>query len=146
MISINRKFRSIDAGLFDRVSHLLDTVEVTDKELVKQVNHMLNLHNIRPNPEKFIGMITRLETHLLKNSEYNFVIKNIPSHSTGKYDNRVSRVTYTAMRDTLNEFGCVRNIFLSHGTGYFTMTNHHQTHELLNNMQLGKNIIRTACV
>jgi len=146
MISINRKFRSIDAGLFDRVTHLLDIVDVTDKELVKQVNHTLNLQNIRPNPEKFKGVINKLETHLLKNSEYNFVVRNIPSHARSKYSDRTDRVTYTAMRDTLNEFGRVRNIFINHGTGYFTMTNHHQTHDLINNMQLGTNIIRTVCV
>jgi hypothetical protein len=148
MISINRKFRSIDAGLFDRVAHLLESsVQVTDKELLKQVNHTLNLQNIRPNPEKFKVVIGKLESHLLKNSQYNFVIKNLPSHAESKYQGRrQSKVTYSAMRDTLNEFGKVTNMFINHGVGYFTMDNHRQTHDLINNMQLGRNIIRTVCV
>lgn len=146
-ISINRKFRAIDAGLFDRVVHLLESVRASDKELIKQVNHTLNLQNIRPNPEKFKSALTKLETHLLKNSQYNFVIKNIPSHAVSKYQkNSSARVTYNAMRDTLNEFGCVHEIYINHGVGYFTMDNHVETHSLLNNMQLGKNIIQTSCV
>jgi hypothetical protein len=34
---LNRKFRHLDIGLYDRVEHLLESVELSDKELIKQV-------------------------------------------------------------------------------------------------------------
>ncbi len=143
---LNRKFRYLDAGLYDRVEHLLESVELKDKELNKQVNHMFNILNVRPSKEKFVSTIFRLETHLLKNSKYNFVMRNIPQYAQNAQTQKDVRVTYAAMRETLDQFGKVNSIFINHGVGFFNMNNNVETHKQLNNMQIGKNIIQTLVV
>lgn len=143
---LNRKFRYIDIGLYDRVEHLLEHVELTDKELIKQVTHMFNIMKVRPNTEKFINTMSKVETHLLKKSDYNFVMKNIPQTATNAVSRNNVKVTYTAMRETLDQFGKVSLIFLNHGVGFFKMKNNLESHNQLNNMQIGKNIIQTLVV
>ena len=146
MMILNRKFRYLDAGLYDRVEHLVEIIELEDKDLIKQVNHMFNVMNVRPNQEKFISTMTKLETHLLKKSNYNFVMKNIPQYAKNAHTQTDVKVTYSAMRETLDPFGKVSSIFINHGVGYFTMKNNLETHNQLNNMQIGKNIIQTLVV
>ena len=143
---LNRKFRYIDAGLFTRVSHLLEAYEISDKNLQKQVTHLFNLLNIRQDIEKFIEVMTKVEKHLLKKSEYNFVIRNIPQYAKNSYTHQDIKVTYIAMRETLDQFGKVKSMYMSHGVGFFNMNNNRETNEQLNHMQIGNNIIQTVVV
>ena len=145
-MALNNKFRYIDTGLYDRVSHLLETNEITDKNIQKQLTHVFNLLNIRKDKEKFCEIMKKVELYLLKKSKYNFVMKNIPQYAQNYQTRQDVKVTYLAMRETLDQFGKVHSMYINHGVGFFNMKNNNETNEQLNNMQIGKNIIQTLVV
>ena len=100
---------------------------------------------IKPDSVKFVEIMSKLEMYLLKKSKYTFVISNLPS--TAKLSNgKDARVTYANVKDTLNQFGTVFNLYINHGVAYLEMRNSQETHVILNKMQIGNNIIYTTAV
>ena len=138
---MNSALRYLNPVLTDRVNHLID-----------------NTYGPLPSPPKFTNGITHAEYHeklenyeieLIKTNGFNFMIKNVPLYAQSSATKKDVKVTYAALRDTFNEFGTVRKISVFKGVVFLTFKTKKQaeeTHKLINNMQMGKNIIKTKVI
>ena len=144
-MDINRKFRYLNPGLYDRVQYLGSTHKLNDSLLLIKIQNLIKLLHVKPDKEKFCEVLGKVEIHLLKKSRYNLVLRNIPSKAIISNNKEEVPVTYSNLRDTLEQFGHVSNMYINYGVAYFDMCNARETHETLNNMKLGRNII-TTCV
>jgi hypothetical protein len=138
-VSVPRKLRHLDPGSYDRVTYLLGHVKLTDSEMIQKIDNLTKLMAIRPDSVKFSEVMARIELFLLKKSNYNFMIRNIPTA-----DCNGTLVTYSNIRNTVDQFGTVFALYMNHGVAFFEMNNSVETHKLLNNMQIGKNIISSV--
>ena len=137
-LRVPRKLRHLDPGTFDRVTYLLGHVKLTDSDTMV-VDNLTKLMTVRSDSVKFSEVMARIELFLLKKSNYNFMIRNIPdADCTGTI------VTYSTIRNTVDQFGTVFALYMNHGVAFFEMNNSVETHKLLNNMQIGKNIISSC--
>jgi hypothetical protein len=154
-----RKFRILEPGVYDRVNHLLETTILDDLIMLQKLDNLTKILNTRSNTsssssvaakEKFVDVMTKVELHLLKKSRYNFTVRNIPEMAILSDTRLETRVTYSNIRDTVEQFGGGGQIFsmyMNHGVAFFEMSTHAavvETHKTLNRMQLGKNIITTS--
>ena len=154
-----RKFRILEPGVYDRVSHLLETTILDDPIMLQKLDNLTKILNTRSNnassssvaaKEKFVDVMTKVELHLLKKSRYNFTVRNIPEMAILSDPRLETRVTYSNIRDTVEQFGGggqVFSMYMNHGVAFFEMSTHAavvETHKTLNRMQLGKNIITTS--
>ena len=138
---MNSALRYLNPMLTDRVNHLID-----------------NTYGPLPSPPKLTNGITHAdyreklenyETELIKANGYNFIIKNVPLYAQSSATKKDVKVTYAALRDTFNEFGTVKRINVFKGVVYLSFKTKNQaeeTHNLINNMQMGKNIIKTKVI
>lgn len=127
--------------------------------LTDRVNKLIEITygNVPPSPkcEKNITHCDyreKLETYeneLMKINGFNFLVKNVPLYAVQSTDNKKVKVAYANMRDTFNGFGHVKKIELFKGNAYIGFATHHEakeTHRLINNMQLGENIIKSKVI
>lgn len=138
---MNSTLRYLNPVLTDRVNHLID-----------------NTYGPLPSPPKLTNGITHAEyreklenyeIELIKTNGFNFMIKNVPLYAQSSATKKDVKVTYAALRDTFNEFGTVRKISVFRGVVLLTFKIKKQaeeTHSLINNMQMGKNIIKTKVI
>ena len=138
---MNSALRYLNPVLTDRVNHLLE-----------------NTYGHLPSPPKLSNGITHAEyreklenyeIELIKVNGFNFMIKNVPLYAQNSATKKDVKVTYAALRDTFNEFGTVKKISVFRGVVFLTFKTKKQaeeTHNLINNMQLGKNIIKTKVI
>ncbi len=138
---MNSALRYLNPVLTDRVNHLID-----------------NTYGPIPTPPKLSNGITHAEyreklenyeIELIKANGFNFMIKNVPLYAQSSATKKDVKVTYAALRDTFNEFGTVRKISVFKGVVFLTFKTKKQaeeTHNLINNMQMGKNIIKTKVI
>ena len=138
---MNTTLRYLNPVLTDRVNHLLD-----------------NTYGPLPSPPKLSSGVTHAEyreklenyeIELIKVNGFNFMIKNVPLFAQSSSTKKNVKVTYAALRDTFNEFGNVTKISVFKGTVFLTFKTRKQaeeTHDLINNMQMGKNIIKTKVI
>ncbi len=138
---MNSALRYLNPVLTDRVNHLID-----------------NTYGPLPSPPKLTNGITHTEyreklenyeIELIKTNGFNFMIKNVPLYAQSSATKKDVKVTYAALRDTFNEFGTVRKISVFKGVVFLTFKTKKQaeeTHNLINNMQMGKNIIKTKVI
>ena len=144
-VTVPRNLRYLDPSIYDRVVHLLETNAIEDRGVKQKYENLTKLMAIKPDSVKFVEIMSKLEMYLLKKSKYTFVISNLPS--TAKLSNgKDARVTYANVKDTLNQFGTVFNLYINHGVAYLEMRNSQETHVILNKMQIGNNIIYTTAV
>lgn len=76
----------------------------------------------------------------------NLCISNLPKYATRRDDDVRDRVSAASIHDTMAQFGDVRDAVVYANTGYVwfrTKSDAERTHELINNMMIEKNIIRT---
>ena len=149
-----RKFRILEPGVYDRVNHLLETTILDDPIMLQKLDNLTKILNASSSSvaakEKFVDVMTKVELHLLKKSRYNFTVRNIPEMAILSDTRLETRVTYSNIRDTVEQFGGGGQIFsmyMNHGVAFFEMSTHAavvETHKTLNRMQLGKNIITTS--
>ena len=142
------KFRFADRGLFDRVQYLLNQYTIDDDNINRSLKTVLSLMNVSAdkNKDKFVNLLKKIEKHLLKKSNYNLVIRNIPRVGVSASSGSTVPVTYEALRDTMNQFGSVKSLYIKNGVSYIEMTDNVYTHNTLNQMQMGHNIISTEVV
>jgi len=138
---MDSSLRYLNPSLTDRVTRL---IELT--------------YGIIPPPPKFEKNVThciykeRLETYeneLMKINNFNLLIKNIPLFAVRSSDRKKVKVSYANMRDTFNDFGQVKKLEIFKGNAYLgfkTGKEASETHKLINNMQLGENIIKTKVI
>ena len=127
-------------------------------QLTDRVSHFYDITYKKPDLPTFYSkisysaytrMLEELENELMKINEFNFIIKNIPKKAMEQDSRKNVKITYSNMRETLNQFGKVQKIDIYHGTVCVKFRTSQQacgTHELINNMQLGENIIKTKVI
>ena len=138
---MDRSLRYLNPLLTDKVSKLLELCE--------------NKPSTKPllwkgmSTEKYSSTLEKYEKEIAGNLGFNFILSNIPSHAIQAHDNKKVKVTYTAMKDTFNQFGDVYKIEMYKGTAYIkfkTKLQAKETHGLVNNMQIGENIVKTKVI
>ena len=92
---------------------------------------------------KYLELLDKIELFIIRNYGFNFIVKNIPSYAELRETSVVTRVGYEEMKDTLGQFGAVQHLEIYKGTVYVKFDNPDQCHRLINNMQMGQNIITT---
>ena len=95
-------------------------------------------------PNKHSLMVS--EQELLKKSRFNLIITNVPTHGIERDTNNVVVIRYGHMKDTLRQISRLIDIKMFGSTVYCEFINldgAHKVHNMLNNMQIGNNIIYT---
>lgn len=127
------KYRHVDANYHDRVRHLLAICPKQPKM-------------DKFDPSRIRKIFRDMESNLAKQSSYNLVLENLPKYATEAETNKTVQITYTALRDTFDQFGKVDNIQIINGTGvvYFKFRKEEDADtvfKLVNKMQIGNNIV-----
>ena len=142
--------RFVDQGLCDRIETLLIRHTIDDLTLTKKLKDVSALLKANSKSDTFKKkvqeVLQKIEKHLLKKSNYNLVIRNIPKRAISSYGREQVYVTHASIRDTMKEFGSVSSICMKYGVAFVEMTNNVYTHNTINNMQIGNNIITTEVV
>ena len=97
-------------------------------------------------PAKYIELLEKVEMFIVRNAKFNCVIRNIPDVGQLRDTGATTKIGYQEMKDTLNQFGNLENIEIVKGTVYAKFDNPEPCHKLINNMQMGQNIITTKLV
>ena len=139
---MDSSLRYLNPVLTDRVEHLKEMicgVLPTPPKLWKGMPS-----------DKYNSYLEKYEIDLAKANQFNFTIKNLPIFAMRKSDNQKVKVTYAAMKDTLNELGGkVERIEIFKGTAYIKFNSKMEAkeiHDLINNMQMGNNILKTKVI
>ena len=152
MISF-KNVRHLNPRACDRMTDLMancspDDVFVRDSGKVLTLIHQLSSIKPETAKEKLALFLTKLEKNLVKN-RYNLIIKGIPDKAVVRDTGEPEVIGYTHMRDTIKPFGEFSKMHLIRGTLYVQFrqeTSCVACHSLLNNMQMGENIITTLVV
>jgi hypothetical protein len=153
MISF-KTVRYLNPRMCDRMVDLMINTGGLDQEYIKKSEDVLKmihqLAQVKPESakSKLTVFLTRLEKHLVKD-RYNLIIKGIPDKGTLRDTGVTETIGYPHMRDTMKQFGSFSRMHLIRGTLYVQFrheTSCVQCHTLLNNMQMGDNIITTEVV
>ena len=142
-----KSVRYLDPRACDRVSELIGPVSV---ETVNTISAISILAGIRPGDAKtkLDTLLNKLEKSYAK-SRYNFVLRDIPVSAPLRDSGVIETVGYQHMRDTLSQFGNVSDIQIVRGTVYVKFVEQSSCvlcHSMINNMQIGDNIVRTTCL
>ena len=138
---MNSALNYLNPVLTDRVNHLIENTYGPLPVAPK-------LHN-RITHAEYREKLEIYEIELAKANGFNFMVKNVPLYAQSFTTKKDVKVTYAALRDTFNEFGTVRKVSVFKGVVYITFRDKKEaedTHDLINNMQLGKNIIKTKVI
>jgi hypothetical protein len=93
--------------------------------------------------KKYSELLERIELFILKNAGFNFMVKNVPEFAELRENRRTVRVGLEEMRDTLEQFGTIENIGMMRNVVYARFDDPEPCHRLINNMQMGQNILST---
>jgi hypothetical protein len=133
----------IDRAFFER---LQEVWVYADSQLERKLKDAVKVFKITKNRNKIQEVLASIEKQCLKKSNYNLVMRNIPRTAIESKSRKEVPVTFKTLRDTMNQFGKVSNLVIRHGVAYIEMSDNVYTHNTLNNMQIGKNIITTEVV
>ena len=137
----------LDPRAFDRVSELIGTVSVETTNAVSVISILAKLRPVDAKT-KLDTLLNKLEKSYAK-SRYNFVLRDIPVSAPLRDSGVIETVGYQHMRDTLSQFGNVSDIQIVRGTVYVKFVEQSSCvlcHSMINNMQIGDNIVRTTCL
>jgi len=129
------------------VSELIGTVSA---ETVNTISAISILAKIRPGDAKtkLSTLLNKLEKSYAK-SRYNFILRDIPVSAPLRNSGVIETIGYQHMKDTLSQFGNVSDIQIVRGTVYVKFVEQSSCvlcHSMINNMQIGDNIVRTTCL
>ena len=142
------ELRKINYKTADRVLYLLNYASC-DKIFNDTMINYLRLVRITRNEEKFIDILGKIEKHLLMKSHFNFVIYKIPSYGIVSSNNKIERISYGHIKDTLEQFGDLKTFDIISGAVYAQFVDKQSaitTHKTINNMLMNTQILRTAVV
>ena len=125
-----------EAGTFPKVVPIIQMIAALGK-----INPVLA-------KTKLNTLLDKLEKELVKN-KFNFILKNIPDSAPLSGSEIIETIKYPHMRDTLSQFGELTRLKIIRGTVYVQFTEQTSCvmcHSLVNNMQIGNNIVTTQCV
>ena len=135
----------------DRVTDLMNSVMYESFPRAIPIIQMISvLVNIKPIDarNKLILLLDKLEKELVKGN-FNFILKGIPDSAPLSGSGDIVVIGYPHMRDTLSQFGKFTKLRIIRGTVYVKFTEQTSCvmcHSLVNNMQIGDNIVTTECV
>jgi hypothetical protein len=97
-------------------------------------------------PAKYVELLEKVELFIVRRMGFNFILRNIPDVGQLCESGSTTKIGYQEMKDTLNQFGHLESIEIVKGTVYAKFDNPEPCHKLINNMQMGQNIITTKLV
>ena len=142
-----KHLRYLDPKGYDRVSFLEKNSNYTPY-YKKYIEKTLKVINITKSKEKFQTLMGETEAFLVKQSNYNIIIKNIPMHAELSEVPIVEKVTHRHLRDTFNKFGTFNALDIIQNNLYIQFRKHEDaknTHKSINGMCMGKNILSSEC-
>jgi len=148
MESIIKELRFLNSKITDRVLYLMK-FSICDKVFSDTMINYLRLVKIKKDVTKYTQLLEKIENHLLKKSCFNFVIHNIPEFAVVSATNKCERIGYTHIRDTFEQFGNIDKFDIVCSTVYMKYSDNTiplYTHNTVNNMMIGNQIIRTIVV
>lgn len=146
MLSNFARLRYLNPRMWDRVNKLFDHTTI-DGTVARNIEATLKLVGATRSREKFEEAMDKLERHMVKRSKFNMKVSNIPSTGVLTETGKETKIGYQNMRDTFEQFGMVKDIILVQGTAYVQYAkskDSKKTTKLIDNMQMGNNIIRAT--
>jgi len=135
----------------DRITQLIEKINsAIDPKWVKIIDIISLLANVKKDEarEKLNLLINRIEKQVAKNN-FNFILKGIPNSAPLRETGLIENIGYVHMRDTLSQFGTISKLHIVNGTVYVKFTEPTSCvmcHSLINNMQIGENIVTSECI
>jgi hypothetical protein len=111
-----------------------------------QLKTHLQVVKIFKDVPKYLSLLEKVETFIIRQFGFNLIIKNIPDHAELRDTSKQTKVGHQEMRETLEQFGTVECLDLIRGVAYVKYDDPELCHNLINNMQMGPNIITTRLV
>jgi hypothetical protein len=138
----------------DRVSDLLMKEQCDPSFIIKVIPVLQMIHTFaRTHPTEagktFLKLLESIETHVMKHNGFNMVIRNVPRVAEMRESKQAVEVKYAHIRDTLRQFGYLVSFHMIRGTVYVKFAEKDtatRTHETINNMLMGSNIIKTEVI
>ncbi len=93
--------------------------------------------------KKYLELLEKVELFVSRSAGFNFVVKNIPEFAQLRETGDTTRIGRDEMWDTLEQFGNLLALELIRGIAYAKFVDPEPCHRLINNMQMGSNIIHT---
>ena len=132
----------------------------TISEIKKHINFMERYNSIdksqfevrikiakaQKNNVKLTEIHEELLSKILKGAKVNFIIKNLPKYGQTQNSTVQTEVNAKSIHDTMKEFGKVNDAVVFRNSAYVWFESNNEAkfvHSLINNMQLGNNIINT---
>ena len=146
MLSNFSRLRYINPAAWDRVFKLTGYTTI-DEKVARTAKMGLTAVDATRSRTKFDEIMDRLERHMVKQSKFNMKVCNIPSTGVLTDTNQETKIGYNHMRATFGQFGLVDDLILVQGTAYVQFSkskDSKDTVKLINNMQMGSNIIKAA--
>ena len=124
----------------DRVNELLSKYPC---EYPKLSTH-IQVVKIFKDSKRYIELLEKIENYVLRTTTgFNLIIKNVPEFAQLRDTGCPTRVGREELWETLEQFGKLHSVELIHGTVYAKFDDPEPCHSLINNMQMGNNILRT---
>jgi virulence-associated protein VapD len=138
----------------DRISDLLKKESCDPSFIIKAIPVLQMIHALAQfNPigaiKKFTVFLTSVEKHVMTHNGFNMIIRNVPRVAEMRESKQAVEVKYAHIRDTLREFGYLVTFHMIRGTVYVKFAEKDtatRTHGLINNMQMGTNILKTEII
>jgi hypothetical protein len=141
------KVRHINPKACDRVRDLIREVTISDYS--QTISAIECLHKIKPIDAKkrLDALLSKIEKQAIR-GRFNFILRGLPDSAPLQETNISETIGYPHVRDTMRQFGKFTTIQLIRGTVYVNFVNKSSCtlcHSLVNNMQVGTNIVTTEC-
>ena len=139
MFIMDQSLRYLAPCEHDRVHELLSKYPC---EYPKLSTH-IQIVKIFRDSKKYLELLERLELFIIKSAGFNFIIRNVPDFAQLRDTGKTVKVGIDEMRETLEQFGNVENIGIVRGLVCAKFDDPEPCHRLINNMQMGQNILST---
>jgi hypothetical protein len=136
---MDASLRNLAPREHDRVDELLKKYPC---EYPNAATH-LQVVKIFKDRTKYLELLEKLELFIIRSAGYNFIIKNIPEFAQLRETEETTRVGREEIWETLDQFGNLLSLEFMRGIAYAKFDDPEPCHSLINNMQMGHNIIHT---
>ena len=123
----------------DRVSELFKKYPCEYPNLTTH----LQVIKIFKDRKKYLELLEKIELFITRTAGFNFVVKNIPEFAQLRENGKTTKVGRDEMWETLEQFGNLLSLEFIRGNVYAKFVDPEPCHRLINNMQMGANIIHT---
>lgn len=103
----------------------------------------LQVVKIFKDKSKYLELLEKIEIFIIRIAGFNFVIKNVPKFAQLRETGDTICIGREEMRETLEQFGNLLSLEFMSGVAYAKFDDPEPCHSLINNMQMGQNIIHT---